>query len=74
MPLQESNPLLDIQFRIPFDRIRAEHVEPAIEELLRDARAKLEALAADTGPPTFENTMQRRATLGKRVSIQHLVA
>ena len=54
---QETNPLLEIQFRIPFDRIRAEHVEPAIEELLRDARAKLEALAADTGPHTFENTM-----------------
>ena len=31
---QESNPLLQIQFRIPFDRIRAEHVEPAVEELL----------------------------------------
>src|SRR5258708_40229986 len=48
---QETNPLLEIQFRIPFDRIRAEHVEPAIEDLLRDARAKLEALADDTGPP-----------------------
>jgi oligopeptidase A len=56
-PLQDSNPLLEIQFRIPFDRIRAEHVEPAVEELLRDAREKLEALAADTGPRTFENTM-----------------
>src|SRR6266403_857477 len=40
----EPNPLLEIQFQIPFDRIRAEHVEPAIEELLRDARAKHEAL------------------------------
>ena len=56
-PNQESNPLLEIQFRIPFDRIRAAHVEPAVEELLRDAREKLELLAADAGPPTFENTM-----------------
>jgi len=67
MPLQESNPLLDIQFRIPFDRIRAEHVEPAIEELLRDARAKLEALAADTGPPTFENTMLAYEAITERL-------
>ena len=29
----DSNPLLDIRFRIPFDQIRAEHVEPAIHEL-----------------------------------------
>src|SRR6266566_7266959 len=56
-PNQESNPLLEIQFRIPFDRIRAAHVEPAVEELLRDAREKLEYLAADAGPRTFENTM-----------------
>ena len=32
-PNQESNPLLEIQFRIPFDRILAAHVEPAVEEL-----------------------------------------
>src|SRR3954470_7729837 len=58
MPSQtEPNPLLEIQFRIPFDLIRAQHVEPAIEELLRDARAKLDALAAFEGPHTFENTM-----------------
>src|SRR5229473_7325261 len=56
-PNQESNPLLEIQFRIPFDRIRSVHVEPAVEELLRDAREKLERLAADAGPRTFENTM-----------------
>src|SRR3984893_757921 len=56
-PNQESNPLLEIQFRIPFDRIRAADVEPAVEELLRDAREKLECLAADPSPRTFENTM-----------------
>src|SRR5262245_56151178 len=56
-PNQESNPLLEIQFRIPFDRIRSEHVEPAVDELLRDARAKLEEVAADRAPRTFANTM-----------------
>src|SRR4051794_28196882 len=64
---QELNPLLEIQFRIPFDRIRAEHVEPAIEELLRDAREKLEALAADSGPRTFENTMLAYEAITERL-------
>ena len=30
------NPLLEIQFRVPFDQIRAEHVEPAIQQLLEE--------------------------------------
>src|SRR5712664_1156719 len=66
-PLPDSNPLLEIQFRIPFDRIRAEHVEPAIEELLRDARQKLENLAADPGPRTFENTMLAYEAITERL-------
>ena len=54
----EANPLLRVEFRVPFDRIRAEHVEPAMAELLRDARAKLASLAAGDGGRTYENTMQ----------------
>ncbi len=54
----ETNPLLRMEFRIPFDRIRAEHVEPAMAELLRDARAKLAQLAADGVPRTYDNTMR----------------
>lgn len=50
--------MLRLKFRVPFDQIRAEHVEPAIAELLRDARGKLLALAADNGVPTYRNTMQ----------------
>jgi oligopeptidase A len=64
---QESNPLLEIHFRIPFDRIRSEHVEPAVEELLRDAQAKLEDLAADPGPRTFANTMLAYEALTERL-------
>src|SRR5262245_32166433 len=57
-PSQQTNPLLEIQFRIPFDCIRAEHVEPAIDELLRDAREKLDRVAQGLQPElTFENTM-----------------
>ena len=54
----KRNPLLDINFQIPFDSIRAEHIEPAIDELLADARARLEAIAQERGPRTFENTMR----------------
>jgi len=55
---QDRNPLLDINFRIPFDAIRAEHVEPAIDELLSDARARIEGIAEEKAPRTFENTMR----------------
>src|SRR5258708_14217786 len=76
-PNQESNPLLEIQFRIPFDRIRATHVEPAVEELLRDAREKLETLAGDAGPRTFDNTMLAYEAITERLEyamsvIRHL--
>jgi oligopeptidase A len=53
----DTNPLLHIEFRIPFDRIRAEHVQPAVTELLRESRAGLAALAATDGERTFDNTL-----------------
>jgi oligopeptidase A len=51
------NPLLEIQFRVPFDQIRAEHVQPAIAQLLEDARARQAELSTSTGPRTFDNTL-----------------
>ena len=51
------NPLLTPQFRIPFHQIRAAEVQPAITTLLADARARLEGIAAEPGPRTFDNTM-----------------
>lgn len=53
-----SNPLLNIQFRIPFDEIRAEDVEPAVAELIADARKNLEAIASAAGPRTYDNTLR----------------
>jgi oligopeptidase A len=52
-----DNPLLAIQFRIPFDKIRAEHVEPAVDQLLAEARQRQKELAESTGERTFENTL-----------------
>ena len=62
-----DNPLLHVQFRIPFDRIRAEHVEPAIDELLRDAAGGRDALAASPGEWTFAGTMQVLDRLTERL-------
>jgi oligopeptidase A len=52
-----NNPLLNLTFRIPFDQIRAQHVQPAVTELLRDARQRLDRLAAGPQPRTFDNTL-----------------
>jgi oligopeptidase A len=54
----EPNPLVNIPFRIPFDRIRAEHVEPAAAVLLTAARKRLEGVADGPGERTFANTME----------------
>jgi len=54
---EPTNPLLAIEFRVPFDRITAAHVAPAATDLLRQARARLVAIAAAPGERTYENTM-----------------
>src|SRR6202049_145522 len=66
-PSKSTNPLLAIQFQIPFDLIRAEHVEPAVQELLRDARQELTQLTSEPGPRTFANTMDRLDHLTERL-------
>ncbi|HUO33117.1 MAG TPA: M3 family metallopeptidase [Bryobacteraceae bacterium] len=52
-----GNPLLNLPFHIPFDQIRAGDVRPAVTELLREARARIDALAGGAKPRTFENTL-----------------
>src|SRR5664279_2664436 len=52
-----TNPLLDIEFRIPFDQIRAEHVQPAASEWLEQARARLADLAAPDRDLSFQSTL-----------------
>src|SRR5215831_7038798 len=56
-PTAAGNPLLEVRFRIPFDSIRAEHVQPAMSELLKQARERLAALGASNGERTYANTM-----------------
>ena len=59
----ETNPLLHPGFPIVFDRIRPDHVEPAIAKLLHDAEARLAVFGSDAGPRTYANTLHRLDTL-----------
>ncbi|MBB3712780.1 peptidyl-dipeptidase Dcp [Limimaricola variabilis] len=56
-----TNPLLepwDTPFGLPpFDRIEDDHWKPAAEAAIAQARAAIEAIAADPEAPTFANTI-----------------
>jgi oligopeptidase A len=62
-----TNPLLEFRFQVPFDRIHAAHVEPAIQTLLQDARNRLERIASDPAPRTWANTMAALDELTERL-------
>ncbi|MEM7675493.1 MAG: M3 family metallopeptidase, partial [Myxococcota bacterium] len=57
------NPLLEMwadapdKVVIPFDQIAATHVQPAVEVRLQEARDALAAIAADSEPRTYDNTL-----------------
>src|SRR5215469_5607561 len=64
-----TNPLLSVPFRIPFDQIGADKVEPAIATLLEDARARIESLANQPGERTFMNTMSALDQLSEPLDV-----
>ena len=49
-----TNPLLDFSGLPRFDRIRPEHVAPALDTLLAQARKVVASIAGDSGPATWE--------------------
>ena len=53
-----DNPLLSYRYEIPFDEIRAEHVEPAVDALLARARERLEKVKNLTDPRSYDNTLR----------------
>src|SRR6202142_2595821 len=65
------NPLLDISFRIPFDRIQASDVEPAIDQLLADAAVRLDQTVASPEPLHALDTMTERLEYAMSV-VRHL--
>ncbi|UJR78485.1 M3 family metallopeptidase [Sandaracinus amylolyticus] len=53
-----DNPLLELDsIRIPFDRIRPEHVRPAVTTLLARARAAIREIGERTAPRTYATTL-----------------
>ncbi len=60
-----ENPLLDALFDadgapldpMPFDRVKAEHVGPALDALLERARKAVAAVASSSAPPTYDDTL-----------------
>jgi peptidyl-dipeptidase Dcp len=70
----QSNPFLvpsPLPYRLPlFALVRPEHYREAIELGMREQRAEVEAIASDSAPPTFENTLvalERSGALLRRV-------
>ncbi len=62
-----ANPLLDVSFPIPFQRIRAEHVVPGIRTVLEEARVRVEHLAEEESPPSWDTVLGPLDQLTERV-------
>src|ERR1700678_1628331 len=65
------NPLLQISFRVPFDKIKASDVEPAIDELLADAQKRLDETNPSDQPLPPLDTMIERLDFAMSV-VRHL--
>ena len=52
------NPLLDFSGLPRFDAILPEHVSPAVDALVAQARAAIEAVATDSNPPAWETVVE----------------
>src|ERR1700679_1145610 len=65
------NPLLEINFRVPFDKIQAADVEPAIDELLTRAQAKLTETTHSRDPLMALDTMTENLDFAMAV-VRHL--
>ena len=53
-----TNPLLDFTGLPRFDAIRPEHVTPAVDALLGEARAAVERVATDPNPATWDSVVE----------------
>ena len=63
-----SNPLLDQNKLPPFSKVSAEHVGPAIDELLKESREGIEALLSEGKAYTWANLQEPMDALDERLS------
>ncbi len=52
----------------PFDQVRVEDFEPALEAAMAENLAEVDAIANDPSPPTFENTIVAMEQAGQALS------
>jgi oligopeptidase A len=63
-----TNPLLEKQSLPPFGAIKAEHLEPAIEEILKENRQKISDLLALKQAPTWTSLVEVLSDLDDRLN------
>ncbi len=79
-PMSEhANPLLSDAPRLPFDRISAEHVRPAVRSVLAGAGEEVRRIGGGEVPPTWANTVAVLDEVTEEVSrrlapVRHLLA
>src|SRR6188768_202325 len=64
----QDNPLLSLAHPIPFDRVRADHVEPAVLDLIAQSRAAIDAIAT-SADLSYAGTFQALETSTERLEI-----
>ena len=65
--LASANPLLDFSGLPRFSEIRPEHVVPAVDVLIADARATIEQIASVAHEPAWESFVQPLADAEDRL-------
>lgn len=61
------NPILQPFNTAPFSKIKNEHFLPAISQLIAEAKAEIEAIAANPEAPTFRNTVEALEFSGQQL-------
>ncbi|HUF26589.1 MAG TPA: M3 family metallopeptidase [Gemmatimonadaceae bacterium] len=52
----------------PFDQVRVEHFEPALEAAMRENLAEIDRIAGTSVPPTFDNTIAAMERAGRTLA------
>ncbi len=63
-----DNPLVNLEGLPPFSRISTEAIEPAIETIIEENRARIKALLAQPGPYDWDNLIEPLEEMDDRLS------
>ena len=65
--MKEENPLLEKHALPPFNKIEVQHIEPAIDQLLKKNREQLVDLLENIKDYTWDNFFQKLDDMGDRL-------